>query len=163
SSRIENYLGFPTGVSGQELASSALLQAQKFGAEFVVARTAVSIHCDRHIHRVDLGAGIVVSARTVVIATGVRYRKPDIPNLSRFEGVGIYYGATPVEALLCQDEDVIVVGGANSAGQAAVFLSEGRRRVTMLVRGPGLSETMSRYLVRRLEETPNIELKMHTR
>ena len=159
SSRIENYLGFPTGVSGLDLASSALLQAQKFGAELVVARTAVALRCDRHTHRIDLGAGVSVSARTVVIATGVQYRRPDIPNLSRFEGVGIYYGATPVEALLCQGEDVIVVGGANSAGQAAIFLSEGGRRVTMLVRGAGLSATMSRYLIRRIEETPNIELK----
>jgi thioredoxin reductase (NADPH) len=162
SSRIENYLGFPTGVSGLDLASSALLQAQKFGAELVVARTAVALRCDRHIHRIDFGAGVSVSARTVVIATGVQYRKPDIPNLSRFEGVGVYYGATSVEALLCQGEDVIVVGGANSAGQAAIFLSEGQRRVTMLVRGPGLSDTMSRYLIRRIEETPNIELKAHT-
>jgi thioredoxin reductase (NADPH) len=162
SSRIENYLGFPTGVSGQDLASSALLQAQKFGAELVVARTAVALQCGRHTHRVDLGAGVSVSARVVVIATGVKYRKPDIPDLSRFEGVGVYYGATPVEALLCQGEDVIVVGGANSAGQAAIFLSEGGRRVTMLVRGPGLSETMSRYLIRRIEEAPNIELKVQT-
>src|SRR5262249_59823043 len=104
-----------------------------------------SIHCDRHIHRVDLGAGIVVSARTVVIATGVRYRKPDIPNLSRFEGVGIYYGATPVEALLCQDEDVIVVGGANSAGQAPVFLSEAKRRGLMLIPGASLSHPPPPY------------------
>jgi thioredoxin reductase (NADPH) len=159
SSRIENYLGFPTGVSGQELASSALLQAQKFGAEFVVARTAAALRCDRHVHRVDLGGGVSVSARTLVIATGVQYRKPPIPDLSRFEGVGVYYGATSVEALLCKGEDVIIVGGANSAGQAAVFLAEDPRRVTMLVRGAGLSETMSRYLVRRIEETPNIEIQ----
>ncbi len=159
SSRIENYLGFPTGVSGQDLASSALLQAQKFGAELVVARTALKLECDLRIHRVDLGHGISVCARTVVIASGVRYRKPDIPSLSRFEGVGVYYGATAVEETLCRGEDVVVVGGANSAGQAAVFLSEGKRRVTMLVRGPGLSDTMSRYLIRRIEETPNIELK----
>ena len=163
SSRIENYLGFPTGVSGQDLASSALLQAQKFGAELVVARTAVALECERPTHRVALGGGVSVSARTVVIATGVKYRKPDIPNLARFEGVGIYYGATSVEALLCQGEDVIVVGGANSAGQAAIFLSEGQRRVTMLIRGEGLSDTMSRYLVRRIEETPNIELRTHCR
>jgi thioredoxin reductase (NADPH) len=163
SSRIENYLGFPTGVSGQDLASGALLQAQKFGAELVVARTAVSLECDRLPYRVGLGSDVCVAARTVVIATGVKYRKPDIPNLSRFEGVGVYYGATPVEALLCQGEDVIVVGGANSAGQAAIFLSEAKRRVYMLARGAGLSETMSRYLVRRIEETPNIELKTQTR
>ena len=162
SSRIENYLGFPTGVSGLELASSALLQAQKFGAEFVVARTAIALRCDRHLHHVELGAGVSVSARTVVIATGVQYRKPGIANLSRFEGVGVYYGATAVEELLCRGEDVIVVGGANSAGQAAVFLSEGQRRVTILVRGPGLSDTMSRYLIRRIEETPNIEIRVRT-
>jgi thioredoxin reductase (NADPH) len=163
SSRIENYLGFPTGVSGQDLASGALLQAQKFGAELVVARTAVRLDCDRQPYRIDLGAGMSAAARTVVIATGVKYRKPDIANLSRFEGVGVYYGATPVEAMLCQGEDVIVVGGANSAGQAAIFLSEAKRRVYMLVRGAGLSDTMSRYLIRRIEETPNIELKTHTR
>jgi thioredoxin reductase (NADPH) len=163
SSCIENYLGFPTGVSGQDLASGALLQAQKFGAELVVARTAVALECDRWPYRIGLGAGASVAARTVVIATGVKYRRPDIPNLSRFEGVGVYYGATPVEAMLCQGEDVIVVGGANSAGQAAIFLSEAKRRVYMLIRGAGLSDTMSRYLIRRIEETPNIELKTNTR
>jgi thioredoxin reductase (NADPH) len=162
SSRIENYLGFPTGVSGQDLASAALLQAQKFGAELVVARTAVALECDRRPYRIVLGPGVSVATRTVVIATGVRYRKPVIPSLARFEGVGVYYGATQVEAILCQGEDVIVVGGANSAGQAAIFLSEARRRVTMLVRGAGLSDTMSRYLIRRIEETPNIEVKTHT-
>jgi thioredoxin reductase (NADPH) len=163
SSRIENYLGFPTGVSGQDLASSALLQAQKFGAELVVARTAVSLECDRLPYRVDLGGGVNAAARTVVIATGVKYRRPDIQNLSRFEGVGVYYGATSVEAMLCQGEDVIVVGGANSAGQAAIFLSEAGRHVTMLVRGAELSDTMSRYLIRRIEETPNIELRTRCR
>src|SRR5262252_76481 len=162
SSRIENYLGFATGISGQDLANNALLQAQKFGAELVVARTVAALECDRRPYRIGLGPGVRVRARTVVIATGVKYRKLDIPNLSRFEGVGVYYGATPVEALLCQGEDVIVVGGANSAGQAAIFLSEAKRRVYMLVRGPGLSDTMSRYLIRRIEETPNIELKTQT-
>ena len=163
SSRIENYLGFPTGVSGQDLANGALLQAQKFGAELVVARTAMALRCDRRPYRIGLGPGVDVAARTVVIATGVKYNRPDIPNLARFEGVGVYYGATQVEAILCGDDDVVVVGGANSAGQAAIFLSEARRRVTMMVRGPGLSDTMSRYLVRRIEETPNIELKTNTR
>ena len=162
SSRIENYLGFPTGVSGQDLASGALLQAQKFGAELVVARTAVALECDRRPYRVRLGAGLSVAARTVVVATGVKYRRPEIPNLSHFEGVGVYYSATQVEAILCRGEDVIVVGGANSAGQAAIFLSETERRVYMLVRGAGLSDTMSRYLIRRIEETPNIEVKTRT-
>jgi thioredoxin reductase (NADPH) len=162
SSRIENYLGFPTGVSGQDLASGALLQAQKFGAELVVARTAMALEGDRWPYRIRFGSGMAVAARTVVIATGVTYRKPEIPNLARFEGVGVYYGATPVEAILCQGEDVIVVGGANSAGQAAIFLAEGKRRVYVLIRGRGLSDTMSRYLIRRIEETSNIELKTHT-
>src|SRR5262249_39300179 len=148
--------------SGQDLASGALLQAQKFGAELVVARTAATLECDHRPYRVGLGPGVSVAARTIVIATGVTYRKPDIRNLSRFEGVGVYYGATPVEAILCQGEDVIVVGGANSAGQAAIFLSAAGGRVTMLVRGAGLSDTMSRYLIRRIEETPNIELKART-
>src|SRR5262249_40922870 len=154
---------FATGVSGQELASGALLQAQKFGAELVVARTAVALECDRLPYRVRLGPDVRVAARTVVIATGVNYNRPDIPDLLRFEGVGVYYGATPVEKLLCQGEDVIVVGGANSAGQAAIYLSEAKRRVYMLVRGAGLSDTMSRYLIRRIEETPNIELMTNTR
>jgi thioredoxin reductase (NADPH) len=122
SSRIENYLGFPAGVSGQDLASAALLQAQKFGAELVVARTAVSLDCNGRPYRIGLGPGVDVATRTVVIATGVRYRKPDLPNLARFEGVGVYYSATQVEATLSQGEDVIVIGGANSAGQAAIFL-----------------------------------------
>ncbi len=162
SSRIENYLGFPTGITGQALARSALVQAEKFGAELAVARTALKLGCDRP-YRVELGAGTVVQARSVVIATGVRYRKPAIPHLSSYEGVGVYYGATPVEAILCRGEDVIVVGGGNSAGQAAVFLSGVGRHVTMMVRGPGLAQTMSRYLIRRIEETPNITLRTDTR
>jgi thioredoxin reductase (NADPH) len=163
SSRIENYLGFPTGISGQLLASSALVQAEKFGAELVVARTAVRLGCERRPYRVDLGGGHVVQARTIIIATGAQYRKPDIPNLGRFEGLGVYYGATQVEANFCQGEDVIVVGGGNSAGQAAVFLSSFGRHVNVAVRGPGLAESMSRYLIRRIEETPNITLRTRMR
>lgn len=162
SSRIENYLGFPTGVSGQILASNALVQAEKFGAELAVARTALRLGCD-HPYRVELGAGAAVQARAVVLASGVQYRKPDLPNLARFEGLGIYYGATQVEALFCRGEDVIVVGGGNSAGQAAVFLSEAGRHVTMMVRRAGLAQSMSRYLIRRIEETPNITLLTNTR
>jgi thioredoxin reductase (NADPH) len=158
SSHIENYLGFPTGISGHLLASNAFVQAEKFGAEFVVARTAVRLGCERLPYRIDLGGGHSVQARTVIIATGVQYRKPDIPNLARFEGIGVYYGATKVEARFCQGEDVIVVGGGNSAGQAAVFLSAHGRQVRVLVRGPSLAESMSRYLIHRIEETPNIEL-----
>jgi thioredoxin reductase (NADPH) len=162
SSRIENYLGFPTGITGLALANNAIVQAEKFGAEFAVARTAVRLDCGRP-YRVDLGAGTIVQARSIIIASGVRYRKPDIPNLSNYEGIGVYYGATQMEALLCKGEEAIVVGGANSAGQAAVFLSGVCRRVTMMVRGPGLSQSMSRYLIRRIEETPNITLNTGTR
>jgi thioredoxin reductase (NADPH) len=163
SSRIENYLGFPTGISGQLLASNALVQAEKFGAELVVARTAARLRCERRPYRVEIGAGHTVQARTVIIATGVQYRKPDIPNLSRFEGLGVYYGATQVEANFCKGEDVIVVGGGNSAGQAAVFLSSFGRQVHVVVRGSGLAESMSRYLIRRIEETPNITLRTRMR
>ena len=159
SSRIENYLGFPTGISGQLLASRALVQAEKFGAEFAVARTAVRLSCEGCPYRIDFGAGVGVQARTVVIATGVRYRKPALPDLARFEGVGVYYGATQVEASLCRGEELIVVGGGNSAGQAAVFLANRGSRVNMLVRRAGLAESMSRYLVRRIEETSNITLR----
>ena len=161
SSRIENYLGFPTGISGQRLAGLAFVQAEKFGATFAVARTVVSLECDGPLLRLDVGDGAQVQARAVVIATGVRYRKPNVPNLARFEGAGVYYAATAVEALSCGTEDVIVVGAANSAGQAAVFLGDRGRRVHMLVRGDGLAATMSRYLVRRIEETPGIEVHPH--
>ena len=162
SSRIENYLGFPTGISGQELGRNAFTQAEKFGAEFAVARTALRLDCGRP-YRVELGPGSAVQARAIVIASGVRYRKPDIPDLSRYEGVGVYYGATQMEASLCGGEEVIVVGGGNSAGQAAVFLAESCRRVIVMVRGPGLAQSMSRYLIRRIEETPSITLKTNTR
>jgi thioredoxin reductase (NADPH) len=162
SSRIENYLGFPTGISGKDLAAHAFVQAEKFGAEVVVARTATRLACDHPPYRIELASGAAVQARAVVIATGVEYRKPDIANLSRFEGVGIYYAATPLEAKVCdEEEEVIVVGGGNSAGQATVFLASSVRRVHMLVRGPGLAESMSRYLIRRIEETPNIVLRTH--
>ncbi len=162
SSRIENYLGFPMGISGQALASNALVQAEKFGAAIAVARTAVRLSCERRPYRLELAEGLSVRARTFIIATGVQYRKPDLPNLARFEGVGVYYGATQIEANLCEGEDVIVVGGGNSAGQAAVFLSRGVRRLHMLVRDEGLAASMSRYLIRRIEETPNITLRTRT-
>jgi thioredoxin reductase (NADPH) len=158
SSRIENYLGFPMGISGQELAGMAFAQAEKFGAEVLIARGATALTCDRKPYRVEIGDGTSVTARTVIIATGAQYRKPDLPNVSSFEGAGVYYNATFMEAQLCGAEDVIVVGGANSAGQAAVFLSQTAARVLMLVRGNGLSDTMSRYLVHRIEGIANIEL-----
>jgi thioredoxin reductase (NADPH) len=162
SSKIENYLGFPTGVSGQELASRAITQAQKFGAEMIVAHKAVKLHCDRRPYEVVLENGNALSARAIVISTGAQYNKPHLGNLSRFEGQGIYYGATYIESQLCEGEDVIVVGGGNSAGQAAVYLAQGARKVHLLVRSATLSETMSRYLIQRISTNPSIELHFKT-
>jgi thioredoxin reductase (NADPH) len=162
SSRIENYLGFPTGISGQELAGRAYVQAQKFGANMLIAK-ARRLVCDRKPFVIEVESGAQISARTVVIATGAQYRKLPLKNLSLFESTGIYYGATFVEAQLCgSEEEVIVVGGGNSAGQAAVFLAQTTKRVYMLIRSSGLAASMSRYLIRRIEESPNIELLAHT-
>jgi thioredoxin reductase (NADPH) len=161
SSKIENYLGFPTGISGQALAQRALAQAEKFGAQIVIARSAVRLHCEALPYRIDTGDGACVKGRAIVIATGAEYRKLDLPELARFEGVGVYYGATFVEAQRCSAEEVIVVGGGNSAGQAATYLAQSSSHVHILVRADGLAASMSRYLIRRIEETPNITL--HTR
>jgi thioredoxin reductase (NADPH) len=162
SSKIENYLGFPTGISGQALAGRAFTQAQKFGAQIAVAKSAAKLQCDRRPYRVELSDGTVVQARTVVIASGAQYRKIAVPELPRFEGVGVYYGATNIEAQLCGGEEVIVVGGGNSAGQAAVFLSQTVKHVHILVRGKGLTDTMSRYLIHRIEVSSNITLRPFT-
>ena len=162
SSKIENYLGFPTGISGQDLAGRAYVQAQKFGAEILIARGAAALTCDRKPYGIRIDEGSRVQARTVIVATGAHYRKPALDNLSQFEGAGVYYSATFMEAQLCDGEDVIVVGGGNSAGQAAVFLAQTAGRVHMLVRSGGLADTMSRYLIRRIEETPAIELRTAT-
>jgi len=162
SSKIENYLGFPTGISGQELAGRAYAQAEKFGAEILIARGATGLTCQRRPYTVTTDAGQPIPARTVIIASGAQYRKPSLEKLSQFEGAGVYYSATFMESQLCANEDVIVVGGGNSAGQAAVFLAQAARRVYMFVRSGGLAESMSRYLVRRIEETPAIELKTCT-
>jgi thioredoxin reductase (NADPH) len=162
SSKIENYLGFPTGVSGQELAARAYVQAEKFGAKMMIAHSVARLDCAKKPYKVVLDNGNKVPARTVVIATGAQYNKPRIPNLEKFEGQGIYYGATYIESQLCEREDAIVVGGGNSAGQAAVFLSQTARKVHMLVRAGQLSETMSRYLIQRIEENPAIELHYKT-
>jgi thioredoxin reductase (NADPH) len=162
SSRIENYLGFPTGVSGEELASRALTQAKKFGAEIMIARGATELSCARKPYHVRVDQGPGVPARSVIIATGVEYRKPPIENLSRFDGAGVYYSATHMEAQLCAGEEVVVVGGGNSAGQAAMFLAETAKRVHMLVRSGGLADSMSRYLIRRIEESPAIDLRTRT-
>src|SRR5450755_4217828 len=162
SSKIENYLGFPTGVSGQELASRAITQAQKFGAKMMVAHSVVKLNCNRSPYQVVLDNGTVLSARAIVISTGAQYNKPPLSNLKKFEGQGIYYGATYIESQLCENEDVAVVGGANSAGQAAVYLSQTARKVHILVRSQGLSETMSRYLIQRITENPAIEVHCKT-
>jgi thioredoxin reductase (NADPH) len=162
SSKIENYLGFPTGISGHELAGRAYAQAQKFGAQMLIAKDAKGLACDRRPYAVLVGDGERIAARAVVIASGAQYRRLPLENLSRFEGVGVYYGATHLEAQLCGGDEVIVIGGGNSAGQAAVFLSQTTRRVYILVRSSGLSESMSRYLVRRIEESANIELHAGT-
>jgi len=161
SSRIENYLGFPTGITGQELADRAFTQAEKFGAELLMAR-GKRLLCDRKPNIVETDTGARIPARAIVIATGAEYRRPRLENLSRFEGAGIYYGATFVEAQLCTGDEVVVVGGGNSAGQAAVFLAQTASRVYMLVRSAGLADSMSRYLIRRIDETPAIELRTHT-
>jgi thioredoxin reductase (NADPH) len=134
----------------------------KFGAHVLVARGATRLSCDGQRYTIDVDEGLRVRARAVIIATGAQYRKPALANLSMFEGAGIYYGATPMEAQLCAGDEVAVVGGGNSAGQAAVFLTSTARRVHMLVRGPSLAETMSRYLVRRIEENPMIVLRTNT-
>jgi thioredoxin reductase (NADPH) len=162
SSRIENYLGFPTGISGQDLATRAFTQAEKFGAQVLIARVATHLTCERKPFGITIDEGDAVPARTVIIATGAEYRRLPVENLAQFEGCGIYYGATFIEAQLCGGEEVIVVGGGNSAGQAAVFLSQTAKRVRMLVRSGGLADSMSRYLIRRIEENPAIELCPHS-
>jgi thioredoxin reductase (NADPH) len=162
SSKIENYLGFPTGVSGLELTARATTQAQKFGAKMLVASSVTRLNCDQRPYEVFLEDGRSIPARTIVIASGARYNKPDIPNLKQFEGLGIYYGATFIESQVCGNEEVIVVGGGNSAGQAAVFLSRTASKVHILVRSSQLSDTMSRYLIRRIEENPAIDLRYCT-
>jgi thioredoxin reductase (NADPH) len=161
SSKIENYLGFPTGISGQELAARAYHQAQKFGAKILISK-GIRLICNRKPYIVELENGAQIQSHTIVIASGAEYRKPQLKNLSRFEGAGVYYGATFMEAQLCSGEEVIVVGGGNSAGQAAVFLSQTTNRVHLLVRSGGLTQSMSRYLIRRIEETPNIILQTNT-
>ena len=162
SSKIENYLGFPTGISGQELAGNAYTQAQKFGAQLLIAKQAKGLACDRRPYALKLDEEEKIPARTIVIATGAQYRKLQLENLSKFEGAGVYYSATHLESQLCGGEDVVVVGGANSAGQAAVFMAQTARHVYLLVRSEGLAQTMSRYLIRRIEESANIELLTNT-
>ena len=162
SSKIENYLGFPTGLSGQELAARAIAQTEKFGAKMMVAHSVARLDCAKRPFKVVLDNGNRLAARSVVIATGAQYNKPRIGNLEQFEGQGIYYGATYMESQLCEHEEIIVVGGGNSAGQAAVFFSQTASKVHMVVRSGQLSDTMSRYLIQRIEENPAIELHYRT-
>jgi thioredoxin reductase (NADPH) len=162
SSRIENYLGFPTGISGLDLTARAYAQAQKFGAQIMIAKGAARLTCDRQPYAVEIDDGQRVMARALIIATGAEYRRPSFENVTRFEGAGLYYGATPMEAQLCVGEEVIVVGGGNSAGQAAVFLAQSVKHVHLMVRADGLAESMSRYLILRIEDNPGITLHPHT-
>jgi thioredoxin reductase (NADPH) len=162
SSRIENYLGFPSGISGQELTARAYAQSQKFGAHLMITKGATELRCNTRQYTIDIDDGSQILARTVIIASGAEYRKLPLANISQFEGAGVYYGATFIESQLCADEEVCVVGGGNAAGQAAVFLSQTARHVYMLVRSDGLADTMSRYLIRRIEESPRITLETLT-
>lgn len=158
SSKIENYLGFPTGISGQALAGRAFTQAQKFGAQVMIAKGAKALACARKPYAIEIGNDMRVRAKTLIIATGAEYRKPALANLAQFEGAGVYYGATFMEAQLCAGEEIVIVGGGNSAGQAAVFLAQTTKRVHMLIRSEGLAATMSRYLIRRIEQNHSIVL-----
>ncbi len=166
SSRIENYLGFPTGISGPALAGRAFVQAQKFGAEIMIPAEAAALDCSRAGPEGELGLtltdGRKLRARTIVIASGARYRRPDVPRLPEFEGRGVWYWASPLEAKACAQTEVVLVGGGNSAGQAAVFLAQHAAKVHVIVRGPGLAASMSRYLIDRIEATANIELHPDT-
>ena len=158
SARIENYLGFPTGISGRALSGRAFVQAQKFGAEVAIPARAVRLDCAQRRLRLKLDDGTALQARAVVLACGTRYRKPALPDLATYEGCGVYYWASPIEAKLCRGEEVVLVGGGNSAGQAAVFLASHAKRVHMLIRGPSLDASMSSYLIERIGATANITL-----
>ena len=162
SSRIENYLGFPAGISGQDLARRAFVQAERFGAHIAVAEAAHGLKRSRPPYTVELESGGSAQGRSIIVAAGVQYRKLDLPNLAQFEGVGIYYSATQVEAQICRDKEVAVVGGGNSDGQAAVFLSGFAKHVHISIRGPGLAESMSRYLIARIEACREITLEAWT-
>ncbi len=159
SSKIENYLGFPTGLTGQELADRAIAQAEKFGARIMVARNVTRLNCDSRPYALILDDGNTIATRTIVLAIGAQYNKPNLPNIESFSGRGVYYKRHLHEAQLCSGEQVIVIGGGNSAGQAAVFLAQHTAGVTMLVRSKSLVDTMSRYLIERIEENPRITLR----
>jgi thioredoxin reductase (NADPH) len=162
SARIENYLGFPTGISGQSLTGRAFVQAQKFGAQMMIPAGVSRLDLNDSPITLQLEDGRCVKALTVVVATGARYRRLEVPFLQRFEGRGVWYWASPVEARLCRNEEIVLVGGGNSAGQAAVFLRNFAKKIWMLVRGPGLEQSMSRYLIDRIASIDNIEVLTHT-
>jgi thioredoxin reductase (NADPH) len=162
STRIENYLGFPGGISGAELAERAVIQAGKFGARLQVPAEASGFCRHEDHYRVRLADGETVESRAVVIATGARYRKLDVPRMDELTGLGVYYAATPMEAEMCAGSSVAIVGGGNSAGQAAVYLSTKVMQVTLMIRGDDLGRTMSRYLIDQIERTPNIEVRVST-
>jgi thioredoxin reductase (NADPH) len=166
SARIENYLGFPTGISGQALAGRAFVQAQKFGAEMLIPAQVVALDCSKAEADGELALKLTdgrrLRAQTVVIASGARYRRPAVSRLGEFEGRGVWYWASSIEAKMCAKTEVVLVGGGNSAGQAAVFLADHAAKVLMLVRGPSLATSMSRYLIDRIEATSNIELQFHS-
>jgi thioredoxin reductase (NADPH) len=162
SSRIENYLGFPTGISGQALAGRAFVQAQKFGADVAVPVAVTQLDCADSPAGLQLDCGSRISAKTVVIASGAKYRRPAIPDLEQYEGRGVYYWASPIEAKLCRQEEVVLVGGGNSAGQAVVFLAGNASRVHLLIRGPDLGKSMSKYLVDRIMSLANVTLHAET-
>jgi thioredoxin reductase (NADPH) len=164
SARIENYLGFPTGISGLALTARAYNQAQKFGADMMIPVEVKSLDCSRGdgAFGLTLDDGEVLRARAIVVASGARYRRPEIENLADFEGRGVWYWASPIEARLCAEQEIVLVGGGNSAGQAAVFLAGHARKIYMIIRGGGLGASMSRYLIERIEATPNIELLFNT-
>ena len=162
SSRIENYLGFPAGISGSELAERAAVQARKFGARLVVPGVAVGLEQEDGHYAVALAGGEVVRGRTLIVATGAQYNKLDVPDLERFEGVGVYYAATPAEARVCEDDPVLIVGGGNSAGQAAIFLSRTTGSCHLMIRGGDLGKSMSRYLVDQIERDERLAVMQHT-
>jgi thioredoxin reductase (NADPH) len=162
SSRIENYLGFPSGLSGADLARRAVIQARRFGVEILAPQEVLSLRVDGGSKFVKLADGSEIGAKSLVIATGVAYRKLEVPGMDRLQGAGVYYGAAMTEATSCKDEDVFVVGGANSAGQAAMYFSKYARRVVMLVRGSSLSLSMSQYLIEQIQQTPNIHVELNS-
>ncbi|MEA2511219.1 MAG: thioredoxin reductase [Thermomicrobiales bacterium] len=159
SSRIENYLGFPSGLSGGDLARRAVAQARRFGTELITPQEVTGLRVDGHYKHVSLADGSEIACHAVLVASGVSYRKLDAPGVDRLTGAGVYYGAAMIEAEDCRGQEIFVVGGANSAGQSAVFFANYADRVTMLVRGPSLAREMSRYLVDRIEQTPNIDVQ----